>query len=77
MSDKARSAYEAWNEADVQARQAEARLGIAWQAYFDGKGRAPEAELIHEVARLRAAANDRLSVAMATINSQRGRDHPR
>jgi hypothetical protein len=76
MSDKARSAYEAWNQADVQARQAEARLGVAWQAYFDGKGRPPDDALIHEVSRLRAVANDRLSVAMATINSQRGREHP-
>lgn len=72
MGDRARNAYEDWNQADVQARQAESRLGQAWQAYFDGKGRPPADELIREVARLRAVANERLSVAMATIDAQRG-----
>jgi hypothetical protein len=72
MSDSARTAYEEWNQADVRAREAESRLGGAWQSYFDGKGRPPADELIQEVARLRAVANERLSFAMAAINAQRG-----
>jgi hypothetical protein len=78
MSDRARNAYEDWNVADVQARQAEAVLGKTWESYFDGKGAPPTEELIHEVSRLRAAANERLSAAVAAIDAKaKGREHPR
>ena len=77
MTERARAAYEAWNQADAQARQAEARLGQAWQAYFDGTGRPPEDQLISEVARLRTLANQRLSAAMAALSvTQFRREHP-
>ena len=71
MSDRARTAYEEWNLADVRAREAESRLGEAWQAYFDGAGSPPDQGLIAEVARLRALAHERLTAAMAAINTQR------
>jgi hypothetical protein len=72
MNSRALSAYEEWTVADGKARDAETLLANAWRAYFDGRGPPPEEELIHEVGRLRVAANERLSMAMAAIGAAKG-----
>lgn len=79
MSERARSAYEEWSAADAKAREAEVTLARSWRAYFDGRGTPPDDELIDEVSRLRAAANERLSAAMDAIDAgtRRAGDKPR
>lgn len=72
--DPARKAYDHWKDADVSARAAEARLARAWEAYFAREGPPPPQDLIREVSRWRAVANERLSHAMATLSSARNGD---
>jgi hypothetical protein len=73
--EKARQAYDEWKQADARAREAEGRLAHAWDTYFEIRTSPPAAELIQEVSRLRAVANDRLTVAMLLMGSKpRGDD---
>ena len=67
MPEKSRQAYDEWKRADGRAREAEARLARAWDDYFAHRGGPPSAQLIQEVARLRAIANDRLTATMVTL----------
>lgn len=68
MTDTAKQAYADWQNADAQARQAEIRLKAAWIA-FDSGGSPPTAALLAEVSQLRAVANDRLTAAVAALDS--------
>lgn len=72
MTEKAKTAVEAWKLADEAARQAERELKEAWAAYEAREGPAPGPELASKVTRLRAFANDRLSRALSAIKSQSG-----
>jgi hypothetical protein len=67
VTERARLAYEAWKAADGQAREYEQRLARQWEAHNEG-GEPPTAELIREVARWRAVANDKLTAAMMTLS---------
>ncbi len=69
MDEQARRAFAAWKEADSLARGAEVRLALAWEAYFSHRGEPPSRELVGEVARLRVAANEKLTSAMRSIRS--------
>jgi hypothetical protein len=65
--DKVRAAYAAWKRADALARDMEAKLAEAWERYEAKAGGPPTEDLIMEVSSLRAAANDKLTVALAEI----------
>jgi hypothetical protein len=73
VSDKARQAYDEWKQADMRARKAESNLTQAWDDYFGKRGSPPSADLIQEVSRLRAVANDRLTAAMLMLDPGRPR----
>ena len=68
--ERVRQAYEEWKQADARARQAESRLAQAWDEYFASRNKPPAAELIQEVSRLRAVANDRLTAAMLMMGAR-------
>ena len=70
MSDKAKTALEAWEEADKKARAAERVVFGAWQRAMDGKGPAPTHEELAVVAQLRSTANDKLTVTIAALKGQ-------
>jgi len=70
VTERSRQAYDEWKQADARARQAEVRLAQAWDDYFARRGGPPAAQLIQEVARLRAVANDRLTATMLTLSSR-------
>lgn len=69
MAERAKKAYEAWKLADAEARAAEARLKAAWEEYDANHRAPPTAELMADVSRLRAAANDKLTMAMLMMGS--------
>jgi len=72
VNQPARNAFEAWKEADALARGAETRLAEAWDGYFRSRSAPPGRELVHEVARLRVAANEKLSAAMQALGGKSG-----
>ena len=72
MPEKSRQAYDEWKQADARAREAEVRLSQAWDDYFARRGAPPTAQLIQDVSRLRAIANDRLTATMLTLSSRSG-----
>lgn len=74
MPERARQSYQEWKQADARAREVEARLARCWDDYFAKRGAAPTSELIQEVSRLRAVANDRLTVAMLAMDVERSGD---
>jgi ferric-dicitrate binding protein FerR (iron transport regulator) len=74
VPEKARQAYQEWKQADARAREVEARLARSWDEYFGNRGPAPSQELIQEVSRLRAIANDRLTAAMMAMGTPRRND---
>jgi nucleotide-binding universal stress UspA family protein len=71
VPDRARQSYQEWKQADARAREVEARLSRTWDDYFASRGSAPAQELIQEVSRLRAVANDRLTAAMIALGGTR------
>lgn len=62
----ANPAYASWLQADKAARQAERRLQAARIAHSMG-GEGPSQQLLAEVSRLRAIANDRLDAAIVSL----------
>lgn len=62
-----REAHEAWKQADAEARAMELKLTAVWEQFEDKMGSPPGEELIQEVSRLRARANDKLTVALVEI----------
>lgn len=62
----ANPAYAGWLQADKAAREAERRLQAAWIAHSMG-GEGPSQQLLAEVSRLRAIANDRLDAAIVGL----------
>jgi ferric-dicitrate binding protein FerR (iron transport regulator) len=71
VNERAREAFNAWKQADAQARSAETRLALAWEGYFSRRAEPPSRELVGEVSVLRGVANDRLSVAMQALGGKR------
>lgn len=67
MDKNADAAMLAWKLADSHARDAEAKLKQAWDEYARSRGAPPPEELIHDVARLRATANEKLTGAIAAV----------
>lgn len=70
MSERARTAYEEWKRADEAAREAENQLREAWDRFDRKEGAPPGEELMAAVSRLRAAANEKLAVAMARMGGR-------
>jgi hypothetical protein len=62
-----REAHDAWKQADAEAREMEMKLTQVWEQFEDRMGSPPGGELIQEVSRLRATANDKLTVALVEI----------
>lgn len=71
MTNRSREAVEAWKAADAEAKAAEGRLKAAWDIYEYDRNQPPSAELMADVSRLRAIANDKLAIAMALTNPGR------
>jgi ferric-dicitrate binding protein FerR (iron transport regulator) len=69
VTQQAKQAYEAWKVADAAARAAEGRLREAWDQFDRLGGEPPAPGLMAEVSRLRAVANDRLTVAMMQMGT--------
>jgi hypothetical protein len=63
-------AYVQWKEADAKAREKETELKGAWEAYDRRRGGAPSAELLEQVSQLRAAAQEKLTLALCAMRSQ-------
>lgn len=72
VNEDVRRAFDAWKQADAQARGAETRLALAWEGYFSHRGEPPPHELVREVSSLRAVANERLSVTMRALGTRQG-----
>ena len=64
MSEESRRAAEEWRQAEEAQKEAEALLRGAWDSYFTRRARAPCAELIAEVSRLRRIADEKLQRAI-------------
>jgi ferric-dicitrate binding protein FerR (iron transport regulator) len=67
MSQIAKTAIEAWKEANDEARIAENRLSRAWDEFDLRRNQAVDPALIKEVSDLRARANALLSVALESL----------
>jgi ferric-dicitrate binding protein FerR (iron transport regulator) len=63
-------AFEAWRTADQAARQAERLLQRAWDDYSSGRGSPPSKSLIRDVTQLRAAAHEKLTQAIAVVDTE-------
>lgn len=72
VNERAREAFNAWKQADAQARSAETRLALAWEGYFSHRSEPPSRDLVREVSTLRGVANDKLSTAMQALGAKRG-----
>ena len=64
-----KSALEAWKRADADARIAEARLLAVWELHEKNLVAPPDENLLREVSRLRAVANERLMAAMLVLGA--------
>lgn len=73
MPDPSRAAFEDWKSAEAAAREAERQLAAAWESYELTRGAPPTRELMEEVSRRRAIANDRLTLAMKLLDVKAGR----
>lgn len=71
MSKSARQAFHEWKEAEACARLAEAELEAAWQRFFLRTSSAPLEDLMVEIRRRRAHANDLLAVAVAAMEGDK------
>jgi hypothetical protein len=75
-------AYNAWKEADEIACAKELELAKSWEEFDQRTARAPSAELLQEAYRLRALANDKLTLALKALGPERadsrgpGGEHP-
>ena len=77
------AAYNAWKEADEVACAKELELAQSWEAFDERKAGAPSSELLQEAYRLRAVANDKLTLALKALGPERAAarkasaEHPR
>jgi ferric-dicitrate binding protein FerR (iron transport regulator) len=71
MLEDCKQAYEAWRAAEAEARQVERKLSHAWEQFSTHKAGPPPPELMSLVSRLRAQANEKLTVAMVAISAAR------
>lgn len=67
---KSGQAFNAWRTADLAAREAEHALQETWNGYALGKGAPPSREVIANVARLRATAHEKLTAAIAVVDTE-------
>ena len=70
MIEESRRAAEDWKQAEEAQKEAEALLKEAWHSYFSKAGRAPSAELIAEVSRLRQIADEKLREAIECTKTE-------
>lgn len=71
VTTSARQALQAWKEAEASARLAEAELEAAWQRFFLRESSAPLEELMVEIRRRRANANELLAAAIAAVEGDK------
>lgn len=71
MGQDLKRAIEKWRLADTEARSAEHLLTQAYGDILAGRARTVPAELIDQVARVRAASNELLMEALALMKAQR------
>ncbi|MBK0392918.1 hypothetical protein [Ramlibacter algicola] len=69
MIEESRRLADDWKQAEEAQKEAEALLKEAWHSYFSKDGRAPSAELIAEVTRLRRIAEQKLQEAIECAQS--------
>lgn len=67
---------QSWKEAEASARLAEAELEAAWQRFFLRESSAPLEELMTEIRRRRAHANELLAVAVAAVEGDKAPGRP-
>lgn len=63
-------AFEEWKQADAQARALNVLLSMTWQRVMDRTGAPPSEEMLREVSRLRAFANEKLAVLMVLLGAR-------
>jgi hypothetical protein len=68
--------FDAWREADEQARKAERQFRDAYMRFIDGSGGPPSRELRLKVGNLRRAATERLTAALMAADSAAGDTPP-
>lgn len=68
MSNPIDDAYDAWKEADGEARELEHEVGEAWRLYDSGKGSGPAREKLRELAWRRHVAAERLAHAIGLLH---------
>lgn len=66
---KEQEAFKAWKQADAQARALEVLLAATWEEVMNRTGPPPTEEMLGEVSRLRALANEKLTVVMAMLRT--------
>ena len=66
---KEQEAFTAWKQADEQARALEVLLAATWEEVMNRTGPPPTEEMLGEVSRLRALANEKLTVVMAMLRT--------
>lgn len=71
MTSELDDAYDAWKKADAAARAVEANLESVWERYDCARGEPPSDQLVHEAWRLRARANENLSVAIELMMEEK------
>lgn len=71
MTKEVQVAIATWREAVAEARAAEALLAHARSDYESRRGSAVSDVLVQEVAKARARANDKLSLALAMISAKK------
>lgn len=71
MIDDLKRAIDRWRQADTEARSAEHLLTQAYDGVFANRGAAVSAELIDQVARMRAISNEALMEALALMKVER------
>jgi hypothetical protein len=71
---KAAAAFEAWRQADADARELELRLATAWEAFDEKSGPAPDEQLFARVALLRAIAHEQLTAVLEEMKAVTGHE---
>ncbi len=71
--DQVHKAVSDWREADLLARAVESRMLELWDAHVSNATSMLPSDLIEDVTRARAHANDRLTVAIGLMDLERRR----
>ena len=71
MTTELDDAYDAWKAADAVARGVEERVEAAWERHESARGEPPHFEEMQEALRLRARANEMLTLAIELVMEER------